>query len=325
MTGVNFREVEAADDDLRLDRWFRRHYAGLSHGRLEKLLRTGQVRVDGKRAKSGFRLKEGQMVRVPPLGDQDKKSRRQTSPMAESDRAFVRGLVVREDDLFFALNKPAGLAVQGGSKTPRHIDGMLGGLVEEGSERPRLVHRLDKDTSGVLLVARSAQAADRLGKCFRHRLAKKQYWALVAGVPTPRQGEIDLPLAKMGTQGRERVQPDPESGQSALTRYYVVETIGRRCAWVALYPLTGRTHQLRVHMAAIGHPILGDGKYGGERAFLDGVTGKMHLHANQIAMPHPAGRGELLVNAPLTSHMLESWRFFGLDDSLDLEIEPGEI
>lgn len=324
MIGVSFREVKAAEDDLRLDRWFRRHYAGLSHGRLQKLLRTGQVRVDGKRAKSGMRLKTGQTVRVPPLGALDEKPQKAPPVLTPEDRDFVRGLVLREDKMYFALNKPAGLAVQGGSGTRRHLDGLLAGLVEEGAERPRLVHRLDKDTSGVLLVARSAGAADRLGKCFRHRLAEKQYWALVAGVPSPRQGEVDLPLTKIGGQGRERVQPDTEHGRPALTRYYVVETIGRRASWVALFPLTGRTHQLRVHMAAIGHPILGDGKYGGERAFVYGVAAKMHLHARQIAMPHPSGRGELLVKAPLSGHMLESWRFFGLDTELDIESDLGD-
>ncbi|MDA0655588.1 MAG: RluA family pseudouridine synthase [Proteobacteria bacterium] len=320
MSGVALCEVGVADDELRLDRWFQRHYAGLSHSRLQKLLRTGQIRVDGKRVKKGtIRLQVGQTIRVPPL-DAEKTGVIAKPSIREGDRAFIRGLVLYQDDAVIAVNKPPGLAVQGGSGTTRHLDGMLGGLVEEGEERPRLVHRLDKDTSGVLLLARSARVADVLGKCFQRGEVQKQYWALTKGVPSPRQGKIDLPLLKMGRMGQERVGVNLDVGKSASTRYMVIETAARQCSWLALFPDTGRTHQLRAHLAAIGHPILGDGKYGGEEAFLEGanLVAKMHLHARQIRMPRPDGKGDFLVQAPLTDHMLATWRFFGFEHNLEI-------
>ena len=192
---------------------------------------------------------------------------------------------------------------------------MLAGLVGEGVDRPKLVHRLDKDTSGVLLIARSALVADRLGKQFQRSEVRKQYWALVAGVPSMRQGEIDLPLMKSGGQGQERVSVDERNGKHATTRYEVIENAARKCSWLVLFPETGRTHQLRVHLAAIGHPIIGDGKYGGEKAFLDGVdiAEKMHLHARHIERLHPTKAGKFSVTAPLTEHMMASWQFFGLN------------
>jgi 23S rRNA pseudouridine955/2504/2580 synthase len=320
MSGVSQCPVDTEDDNLRLDRWFQRHYEGLSHGRLQKLLRTGQVRVDGKRAKGSNRLRSGQIIRIPPL-DAEKSGSGQRQIVSEADCAFVQSLVLFEDESVFGLNKPAGLAVQGGSGTKRHLDGMLAGLVGAGVDRPKLVHRLDKDTSGVLLVARSARVADRLGKQFQRSEVRKQYWALVAGVPSPRQGEIDLPLIKTGGRGQERVSVDKHNGKHATTRYEIIENAGRECSWVVLFPETGRTHQLRAHLAAIGHPIIGDGKYGGEKAFLDGaeIAGKMHLHARQIEFAHPTKAGDFRVTAPLTDHMLASWQFFGLDVNLAIE------
>ena len=314
MSGVSQCEVGAEDNDLRLDRWFQRYYGGLSHGRLQKLLRTGQVRIDGKRAKSNSRIRSGQIIRIPPL-DAEKSGSLQQQRVTEADCSFIQNLVLFEDESVFALNKPAGLAVQGGSGTKRHLDGMLAGLVGDGVDRPKLVHRLDKDTSGVLLVARSALVADRLGKQFQRSEVRKQYWALVAGVPSMRQGEIDLPLMKSGGQGQERISVDERNGKHATTRYEVIENAARKCSWLVLFPETGRTHQLRVHLAAIGHPIIGDGKYGGEKAFLDGVdiAEKMHLHARHIELLHPTKAGKFSVTAPLTEHMMASWQFFGLN------------
>ena len=320
MSGVSQCEVGAEDNDLRLDRWFQRYYGGLSHGRLQKLLRTGQVRVDGKRAKSNSRIRSGQIIRIPPL-DAEKSGSRQKQRVTEADCSFIQGLVLFEDESVFALNKPAGLAVQGGSGTKRHLDGMLAGLVGDGVDRPKLVHRLDKDTSGVLLIARSALVADRLGKQFQRSEVRKQYWALVAGVPSMRQGEIDLPLMKSGGRGQERVSVDESNGKHATTRYEVIENAARECSWLVLFPETGRTHQLRVHLAAIGHPIIGDGKYGGEEAFLDGVdiAEKMHLHARHIEFSHPTKAGKLSVTAPLTDHMMASWQFFGLNANIAVD------
>tara|TARA_B100001093_G_scaffold518104_1_gene601830 strand:+ start:974 stop:1939 length:966 start_codon:yes stop_codon:yes gene_type:complete len=319
VTKVNHRAVLEADNGIRLDRWFLRHYPNLSHGKLQKLLRTGQVRLDSKRAKSGQRLQTGQIVRVPPIHASAVLIGETENSISSSDRAFIRGLVIAEDPLFFALNKPAGIAVQGGKGNRRNLDVLLPGLVTSHEERPRLVHRLDKDTSGVLLVARSAMAAETISKCFRHREAKKQYWALVAGVPNPLRGEINLSIRKVSNGKIQRVQPVKESGQMALTHYQTIETVGSLASWVILHPITGRTHQLRVHMAEIGNPILGDGKYGGKRAFLDAISPQMNLHAKQITIPHPGRDGIITIQAPLPPHMIRCWNFFGLDADTVLE------
>ncbi len=319
---AELREVAAADDGVRLDRWFRRAFPGLAHGRLEKLLRTGQIRVDGRRAKSGTRLAAGQRVRIPPglsasagAGNGRRRDREGRAALDPADREAVRAMVVHMDREVIVLNKPPGLAVQGGTRTRRHLDGMLEALATKGGERPRLVHRLDRDTSGLLIVARSAAAAARLGAAFRAKRVRKVYWALTAGVPELRRGEIDLAVAKRAARGGERMAAGPEgAGQAALTRYAVVEAAGRRAAWLALMPLTGRTHQLRVHCAAIGTPIVGDAKYGGKAAFLPGdeLERRLHLHARRLTLPHPGG-GTLDVVAALPPHMRRAWRFFGFD------------
>jgi 23S rRNA pseudouridine955/2504/2580 synthase len=311
---VSVAAVRVADDEagVRLDRWFRRRYPELTHGRLEKLLRTGQVRVDGKRAKSGLRLAAGQTVRVPPLGQPANRAAPE-KPVAAADARMLAARVLYKDDDVIALDKPAGLAVQGGTGTNRHLDAMLDAL-KFGAERPRLVHRLDRDTSGVLLLARTAVAAAKLAAAFRGYDARKAYWAAVVGVPHPLEGRIDAPLAKEGGPKGERVAVEDEDGQRAVTRYRVVDRAGKRAAWLALEPETGRTHQLRVHAALLGTPILGDGKYGGRAAFLagGGISPKLHLHARAIRLPHPRG-GVLEVVAPLPKHMAETWRFLGFD------------
>lgn len=317
MSGVETVEVAADEADLRLDRWFRRRYPHLGHARLEKLLRTGQVRVDGGRVKAGQRLAPGQRVRVPPLGPAPEKPG--PLPVSAADAKALRARVLYRDDEIIAIDKPAGLAVQGGTKTRRHLDAMLDAL-RAGGERPRLVHRLDRDTSGVLVLARSAAAAARLAKAFRGREVRKLYWALVVGRPKPDQGRIDLPLAKRGRPGGERVAPDEAKGKRAVTRYRVIDTVGGRAAWLALEPLTGRTHQLRAHCAAIGAPIVGDGKYGGRAAFIPGeaIPKALHLHARAIAFPQADG-GSLRIVAPLPEHMRETWRLFGFDPDADVD------
>jgi 23S rRNA pseudouridine955/2504/2580 synthase len=313
MNGVQLIEVGPEDDDIRLDRWFRRHYPGLKHGALEKLLRTGQIRIDGKRAKANSRLSAGQSIRVPPKAAEDQASSpsRPAKPDAR-DAEFIRSLVIYSDEQVIALNKPAGLAVQGGTKTTRHIDAMLDALRFGMKERPRLVHRLDRDTSGVLLLARTAKVAAALGRTFQGRQVRKIYWALVVGAPALEKGRIDLSLGKRPGARGERMTADAE-GKKAVTLYSVLESAGQTAAWLALWPLTGRTHQLRVHCAAIGHPILGDGKYGGEAAFLpaEGGPTQLHLHARELVLPHPSGSGELRVRADLPPHMVQSWKLFG--------------
>ena len=320
-TGVRTLTVNDGEDGLRLDRWFRRHFPGLSHGRLEKLLRTGQVRVDGGRVKAGARLSPGQSVRVPPLGAEVVRQKPPQPPVDKSEARALQTLVLHRDRHVLALNKPPGLAVQGGSKVARHLDGMLDVLKFGAKERPRLVHRLDKDTSGVLLLGRSAASAAKLAAAFRGHQARKIYWALVVGVPRPRDGRMDLALSKRPRSGGEVMKADPDSGKRAATLYATVDTAARRAAWLALMPLTGRTHQLRVHCAELGTPIQGDGKYGGGVAFLDGeeISKGLHLHAYSLTLPHPAGPGGgmLSVTAPLPDHMAQSWRLFGFNSDND--------
>lgn len=323
MSGVRTLTVTADEAELRLDRWFRRHYPALGHGRLEKLLRTGQVRVDGKRAKAALRLEPGMEVRVPPLEDvatQPVKPARPVAPpkISREEVAQLQAAVLYRDKDVIAINKPAGLAVQGGTGTDKHLDAMLDTLRFDAAERPRLVHRLDRDTSGVLLLARSAASARWLTEAFRSREARKVYWALVVGMPKIRQGKIDLALAKLPVRGGERMVADEDAGKRAVTLYTVMEAAGRRAAWLAMMPLTGRTHQLRAHAAALGTPILGDGKYGGQAAFFEKDSGtgqagrRLHLHAREIAIRKPGG-GLLQVRAPLPPHMRETWTFFGFD------------
>jgi 23S rRNA pseudouridine955/2504/2580 synthase len=310
--------VTEEDDGIRLDRWFKRNLPDIGFGLVSRWARTGQIRLDGKRATPGDRILAGQSVRVPPLTEEAAPAPKRKAParpaLSAEESDFVRGLVIHEDAAAIVMNKPPGLATQGGTKTNVHLDGLLDGLVEEGAPRPKLVHRLDKDTSGVLLVARTPRAAAFFSKSFSGRTARKVYWALVVGVPSVEDGMIDLPLGKQPGSGGEKMHVDegPE-GQPARTRYRVIERAGNRAAWVELQPLTGRTHQLRVHMLAIGHPIVGDGKYGGQDAFLTGaISRKLHLHARRLRIDHPDG-GRIDVTAEPPEHFAASLAALGFD------------
>jgi 23S rRNA pseudouridine955/2504/2580 synthase len=307
--------VAGEEGELRLDRWFKRHYPALGHGRLEKLLRTGRIRVDGKLARSGDRVTAGQAILLPALGDMAPPAAPAARLVSPSDEAMLQHAVLHRDDALIVLNKPPGLAVQGCSGTDRHLDGLLDALRFGSAERPRLVHRLDKETSGVMVIARTPAAAAFLTRAFREKTTRKIYWAIVVGLPKPAQGRIDLPLTKFPGRGRERVRTDAEDGKRAVTWYRVIDSVGARASWVALQPVTGRTHQLRAHCAALGTPILGDAKYGAAAAHLAGVPGQKwaHLHARALAIPHPAG-GVLRVAAPLPRHMRQSWEFFGFSE-----------
>jgi 23S rRNA pseudouridine955/2504/2580 synthase len=318
--------VDGRDGSLRLDRWFKRHYPGLAHGHLEKLLRTGRIRVDGKRAKAGDRIGPGQAIRVPPLSEVALPVRHTPHPPRPSDEAMLRAAILHRDEAIIVLNKPPGLAVQGGTATERHLDGLLDGLRYGNEERPRLVHRLDKETSGILVIASTVAAAAFLTRAFREKTTRKTYWAVVVGLPKPQQGRIDLALTKTPGRGGERVRPDSEEGRHAITYYRVIDTAGDRASWLALMPITGRTHQLRAHCAAIGAPILGDAKYGEALAHLAGVpeSRRLHLHARSLSIPHPLG-GIFQIAAPLPLHMRRTWEFFGFardakDPFADLEL-----
>jgi 23S rRNA pseudouridine955/2504/2580 synthase len=304
--------VDDRDGSLRLDRWFKRHYPGLGHGQLEKLLRTGRVRVDGKKARSGDRVGPGQAIRFPAMNEMALEHWPGKPQLRPSDESMLHAAILHRDESVIVLDKPPGLAVQGGTATERHVDGLLDGLRFGNPERPRLVHRLDKETSGILVIARTASAAAFLTQAFREKTTRKTYWAVTVGLPNLPQGRIDLPLAKMPARGGERVRPDAEEGRRAITYYRVIDNAGSQASWLALMPVTGRTHQLRAHCAAIGTPILGDAKYGAAAVHLAGVPGsrRLHLHARSLSLPHPLG-GRLEVTAPLPPHMRLTWRFFG--------------
>ena len=364
MPTVETRTVEPDEAGMRLDRWFHVHFPGLGFGHLQKLIRSGQVRVDGGRVRTSTRLAPGQAVRVPPIstlrqpdeeevdvlggvagrgtnersatedgGDAEeqgvslrRRPVRHAAPPALSsarggpvgDADFLRGILLYEDDDVFVFNKPAGLAVQGGSGLTRHVDAMLDALRDRKGQKPRLVHRLDRDTSGVLVVARTRLAAQKLAEAFRARTTRKIYWALVKGVPKPKQGRISTWLAKEGGAEGERMRVarhGTDEASHAVSLYSVVDQAGQKLAWLSMRPVTGRTHQLRAHAAHIGHPIIGDPKYFSAEESWDfpgGVQKKLHLHARRIVIPHPAG-GALDVTAPLPPHMQQSWNLLGFD------------
>ena len=321
MTAVRTVTVAADDDDLRLDRWFKKHYPELGHGRLQKLLRTGQIRLDGGRAKAGVRVRQGQSVRVPPMGEGEPVAEPRAPKPAKLDSnraAELQSRVLHRDRDVLIIDKPAGLAVQGGSGLKEHLDAYLDTLRFDAPERPRLVHRIDKDTSGVLVLARSAAAARWLTAAFRRRETRKLYWGVVVGVPSMPEGIIDAPLEKrQGAAGERMETVAAGDGQAAKSVYQVVARAGRIAAWLAMEPLTGRTHQLRVHAAdVLETPILGDGKYGGAGAFLESaeVSRKLHLHARGIRFSIPAG-GTVEAFAPLPAHMVSTFEFFGFEQN----------
>ena len=309
------------DDGIRLDRWFKRHLPQIGFGTVSRWARTGQIRVDGKRAKPDDRPATGQQLRVPPGGESDTRKPREQRELSAEEREQAEAMVILENEAAIVLNKPPGLATQGGTKTTRHVDGLLDAFVQGDDPRPRLVHRLDKDTSGVLLIARTPGSAAHFSRRFSGRSARKVYWALVVGVPDVREGTIEAPLAKQPGTGGEKMHVDEENGQIAKTRYRVVETAGRKASWLELEPLTGRTHQLRVHCAAMGNPIVGDGKYGGQDAFLTGsISRKMHLHARRLVIGSPGG-GKIDAVAELPEHFAATMEQMGFDLTLS-DAEP---
>ena len=333
MSGVQTVTVEPGEGDQRLDRWLKRRFPQVSQGRIEKMCRKGELRVDGGRVKASTRVEEGQQVRIPPLPEGEAPVH-ETPKISEADTKMMQAAVIYRDDHIIALNKPPGLAVQGGSGTTRHVDGLAEALRFGLDESPRLVHRLDKDTSGVLIMARTRAVAAGLTAAFRHRETRKIYWAVTGGVPHPKMGTIKTGLVKAGGHGAKGegekmrvVLPneinDTPGAKRAITDYAVLENAAQRAAWVALVPITGRTHQLRAHMAEIGHPIVGDGKYGGSGqenlgdgwgAQLGGdISRKLHLHARTLILEHPVTKRRLHLVAQLPEHMVRTWKTFQWD------------
>ncbi len=316
-TTVQNVTVSGDEAGMRVDRFLESKFPGLSFSHIQRVIRKGELRVNGKRTEPKSRLAAGQSVRIPPLRLDPAKPRASGNAADDETLAFLKSITLFEDDDLMVLNKPFGLAVQGGSGTTRHLDGMLEVLRDAHGQRPRLVHRLDKDTAGCLLVAKTRFAAAALAKTFRSRSARKIYWALVAGVPKVPQGRISTFLAKEEREDESimRIARHGEDGAShAVTYYAVVETAGPVVAWISLKPVTGRTHQLRAHMAHIDHPIVGDPKYFSIENWQlpGGMQNRLHLHAHRIAVPHPRG-GTVDVTAPLPPHMLQTWNLLGLD------------
>jgi 23S rRNA pseudouridine955/2504/2580 synthase len=321
MSGVELRDVGTDEGGMRLDRWFKEHYPQLAFGRLQKLLRSGQVRVDGKRVKTNLRLAPGQSVRVPPLSDEARKPAYRSSKQADE----LAAMTLFDDGMVMVLNKPAGLAVQGGPGQVHHVDALLNSLEGPDSQRGRLVHRLDKETSGVLVIARTRLAANKLTASFKARETRKIYWALVRGVPKPREGRISTWLSKEEGEDGERMRSYRERKTGAIhavTNFTTVEKAAQRLSWLIMQPETGRTHQLRAHAADIDCPIIGDAKYFNVENWElpGGIQNRLHLHARSISIPHPDG-GKVEISAPLPAHMQQSWNLLGFDTSLG---EPAE-
>jgi 23S rRNA pseudouridine955/2504/2580 synthase len=321
MAEVKRHEVSAEEEGMRLDRWFKVHFPQVTFAYLNKLTRTGQVRVGAGRVKTNTRLKGGDDIRIPPLAFDKRPAdvpKEDVAPLSKEERRLFQSMVIHEDKDIFVLNKPAGFAVQGGTKTFQHLDGLLMGLGVELGERPLLVHRLDRDTSGVIVVAKRRAVAASLGKLFATRNVQKTYWALTKGVPKPPQGKIDVALIKAkgpdGDRMRASKDDEEEDEQKAVTQYAVIDKASSVVAWLSLKPMTGRQHQLRAHSAHIGTPILGDNKYGGDLDLPDGIENKLHLHARRIVFPHPRS-GEVDVTAPLPKHMIASFKSLGFDAS----------
>lgn len=326
MTKLNTRTVTSEDHDIRLDRWFQRHFPSITHGQLQKLLRTGQIRIEGKRAEANQRLLTGQNIRVPPQAFQAKKPATPGASLhapTERQAAQLKKLVLYEDDFVIALNKPAGLAVQGGTGLKENIDDMLEVFVHRKHGKPKLVHRLDRDTSGVLLVARSTSVAAKLSASFRNRTTQKIYWGLTCGIPSPIKGRIDMPLIKKGELMAPAQKKEMEEAKSAVSLYQILESATKLAAFVAMWPITGRTHQLRVHMATLGTPLLGDRLYGGTAPTgmpVDEIGQGLHLHARRLIIPHPR-QGLIDVTAPLGPDMRKTWNWFGFDKDAEADFD----
>ena len=344
MSGVQTIRVTEEDGEQRLDRWLRKRFPHVSQVAIEKLCRTGQLRVDGGRVKGATRVQPGQEVRIPPMpepGPARERSERPLGPQVNhADEQMIQEAVLWKDEHIIALNKPPGLPSQGGSGLGgRHVDGLTTALMFGYKERPKLVHRLDKDTSGILLLARTDRIARALSEAFRLRSTRKIYWAAVAGVPHPRMGTIRYGLVKGGHRGGDEkmiaVHPrdidKTEGAKRATTDYAVLDALGTRASWCALVPITGRTHQLRAHMAELGHPIIGDGKYGGSGqenlgdgwgAQLGGeISKKLHLHARSLTFDHPITKKRITLTAPLAEHMSRTWKSLGWHEN-DVPADP---
>ena len=329
---VEIHVVVENDEGIRLDRWFKNHVPDLKHSQLQKLIRKGNVKLNGKKTKTNVRIEIGDEIRIPPYTEPKPEDKSKPKPpviLSQEQINFIKSMVIYEDDDVFVINKPQDMPVQGGSKVTECIDDLLSGLVKKGEEKPKLVHRLDKDTSGAMIIARNSRSARFLNQAFKSKDVRKYYWAITVGLPELSEGFVDAPLAKTQMYDGERMTVMREAdGKYAKTFYAVMEKLGKSAAFVAFWPVTGRTHQIRVHANLMDCPILGDFKYGRENARLDGmedsINDKMHLHARRLVIPHPSGRQNHFVDitAELPSEMLHSYKTLGFN--YNTEIDPFE-
>ena len=305
-------KVSANDDGMRLDKWFKKNRPEISYVLVQKLLRKGAIKLDGKKAKGEKKITKGQEIRIPDIDDlAPKKEKKNPATEQDAKNNLIKNIIY-EDKNIFAINKPPGLPSQGGTKVKISVDDMLEYLQE--GEKPKLVHRIDKDTSGVMLLAKNKQAAQKMTAGFKDKDFKKIYWAVVVGTPDRKEGIIDLPILAKSSDGKIEKSIIDDDGKKSITYYKVIESAAKELSWVAMMPVTGRMHQLRVHMEAIGHPILGDGKYGGREAFIDGLSKKMHLHARSIMSPF-FSKG--IITAPIPKHMKDTFKLFGFDENIE--------
>lgn len=310
------KKISAEENGLRLDRCLRLWIPHLPQSVIEKAARKGLLKIEGDKAKPPQRVEEGQILSFPSffLNLEELEVEKKPKPLTSGDRKWLKNLILFENKEILVLNKPAGIAVQGGTNQKKSLDEML--LHYDETYTPRLVHRLDKETSGVWVVAKTLPMARWLTQAFKERTVQKMYWALVLGIPQKRKGEVSLSLVKKPDPIGEKVRVDSQTGLKALTSYRVIKTLSDRVAWLELIPHTGRTHQLRVHCAeGLKTPILGDGKYGGREASLLGHK-TLHLHARRLTIPLPHG-GELTFEAPLSEDMRKSFEALGVVPTLN--------
>lgn len=319
MSKVKFLNVKPDEDNQRLDRYLRKHIGKVPFSLIQKIIRTGQVRVDGKRGKTDTRLSEGQQIRIPPV--EEKHGPTQFKPR-KGDLEKLRAMIIYDDGDLLVLNKPYGVPTQGGSKINYHIDGLLKLMEDSKGVRPKLTHRLDRDTSGLLICARSAKTVRAMGQVFKSKNIRKYYWAVTIGVPEQYQGIIDAPLGKGEGALKDTMVIDTEGGKASRTEYSILDTAASTAALVAFWPRTGRTHQIRAHASTVlGTPILGDVKYGGMEETFEGLnlSERLHLHAFRIQCPHPNGKGILDLSAPLPDDLKKSWKAFNFASDTNLD------
>ncbi|MBT4879987.1 MAG: RluA family pseudouridine synthase [Alphaproteobacteria bacterium] len=307
----------------RLDRLLKKQFPQLSHGAIQKMLRTGQIRINGKRIKGSIRLEKGQSLRIPPRTSEEEVPKKKAIYLTQKEKQLLKDLMLYEDKDMIVLDKPSGLATQGGSKTLQHVDRLMEGMIDENGIKPKLVHRLDKNTSGLLLLAKTDKMATYLARAFQEKKIEKTYWAITIGVPKPLEGEIDLPLLKKRGDIGEQMVVDHKDGKKAITRYRVIDHAHKKAAWLEMVPLTGRTHQLRAHCQAMGTPVQGDRKYGRRKDFLKGddISELMHLHARTLKVPMPSGK-IMSFQSPLPDHMKQTFKALGFKETDAKETKP---